>query len=212
MNVNQFHNLEHAVGTRFLEYVLNYQGELLRHHQLEEYGFSAQQLSGGDQLLSLLALSYAVTSGSALLNYPNLVTEFNQIRRLCGGAPPNATAPTDPILGYLVRRAVEYYPILLLKEHERGVAMWGRSEFSRFPSSLAEANEVVALLGADSDLRTLLRGEGDAFMMRVEYALDSSLRVSSSPLNFCGDFLHGVFAVSCYRGKYALPDFLLIRQ
>lgn len=208
MNVNQLHNLEHAVGTRFLEYVLNYQGELVRCHQLEEYRFSEQQLSAAGQLLSLLAMSYAAAPGSALLNYPNLIGEFNLIRQLCGGASPSTTATTDPVLGYLVRRAVEYYPILLLKEDERGIAMWGRSGFSKVPSSLAEAKEIVAMLSRDPDLRTLLRGEGDAFTMRVEYTLDNSIRVSSSPFNFCGDFLHGAFAVSCYRGKYALPDFL----
>jgi len=109
----------------------------------------------------------------------------------------------------LLRRAVDYYPILLLKEDERRLEAWGRSGLSRIPSSLAEANEVVALVAADSELRTLLSGEGEAFMMRVEYALDNSLRVSSSPFNFCGDLLHGAFAVCCYRGRYALSDFLV---
>jgi len=208
MNVNQLHNLEHAVGTRFLEYVLNYQGELVRCHQLEEYRFSEQQLSAAGQLLSLLAMSYAAAPGSALLNYPNLIGEFNLIRQLCGGASPSTTATTDPVLGYLVRRAVEYYAIFLLKEDERGMTMWGQSGFSRIPSSIADANEVVALLRADSDLGTLLRGDGDAFRMRLEYALDNSIRVHSSPLSFCGDVLYGSFAAICYRGKYGLSDFL----
>jgi len=82
MNVNQFHNLEYAVGTRFLEFVLNYHGELVRCHQLEEYRFSEQQLSAAGQLLSLLAMSYVAAPGSALLNYPNLIGEFNLIRQL----------------------------------------------------------------------------------------------------------------------------------
>lgn len=208
MNVNQFHNLEHAVGTRFLEYVLNYQGELVRHHQLDEYEFTDHQLAGAGQLLSLLAMSYAASPGLPLMSYPHLIGEFNRIRQVCGASPQNATATTDPILGYLLKRAVECYPIMLLKEDERGMTTWGGSGFSRLPISIAEANDIAGLLKADSALRTLLQGDGEAFMMRVEYALDVSLRVSSSPLNFCDDFLHGAFAISCYRGKYALTDFL----
>jgi hypothetical protein len=208
MNVNQFHNLEHAVGTRFLEYVLNYQGELVRHHQLDEYGFTPQQIAGADQLLSLLAMSYAATPGSALLNYPSLVAEFNRIRQQLGGVAPCVAPAADPILGFLVKRAVEYYPILLLKEDERGMATWGASGFSRVPSSRSECKEVAQLISSDPNLRSLLKGEGEAFTMRVEYALDNSIRVSSLLLNFCGDFLHGVFAVCCYRGKYSLRDVL----
>jgi hypothetical protein len=208
MNVNQFHNLEHAVGTRFIEYVLNYQGKLLRHNQLEGYQFTENQMAGAGQLLSFLVMTFAASPSSALLNYPHLIGEFNRIRQLCGALPQNLTATDDPVLSYLLRRAVECYPILLLKEDERGVPTWGGSGFLRLPGSLADASEVVELLSADPDLRTLLKGEGGAFMMRIEYALDISLRVSSSPLTFCGDFLHGVFAACCYRGKYALCDFL----
>ena len=175
---------------------------------MEEYGFTEQQLVAGGQLVNLLAMSYAATPGSALLNYPNLIAQFNRIRQQLGGLQPSPTPTSDPVLKYLLSRAVEYYAVLLLKEDERGMATWGRSGFSTVPSSLAEANEVAALLRDDSDLKTLLRGEGEVVTMRVEYALDNSLRVSSSPLNFCGDFLHGAFAACCYRGSYALSDFL----
>ena len=207
MNVNQFHNLEHAVGTRFLEYVLNYPTGLARHTQLEEYAFTRAQIDGAGRLLGLLAMSYSASPGFELISFSTLVHEFNDVRRSCGGGFPKLTETNDRLLQHLRHRLIEGYPLLLLRD-KGSVQDFGDGGYLRFTSTKRETELIAALLDEDAVLKTLLNNEESVFMRQISYTLENSIRVQCPVMSFSSDFLLSVFAACCYRGKYGLIDVL----
>lgn len=206
MNVNQFHNLEQAVGTRFLEYVLNHPTGLLRRDRLEDYAFSSAQLAAAERLLGLLAMSYSATPGYALVSFPSLVPEFNAIRRLCGGSFPTPLETDDEVLECVARLCIENYPVLLLKNDTSIPEMFWRG--NRIVRTQGDAHHIVELLDKDLVLRAFLSGGDGTFLKRFEYALENSVRVSCSAWSFVVDLIDSAFVACCYRGNYGLTDLL----
>ena len=201
MNSQNFELILFKTGEKFLQYILNYSGSVIRSKNIDEYGFQSSQLEVLNNLGSLIEKCEILSRGnphSTLKQYLfSFGNDFNQMRKYCGGSIYNRNC-ADELLHHLYVKAVEYYPCLLLVDNNHLYSNLTSIE-SYFPPTSAEEKYIYNLLSTHPHLKTITTNENS--FHRLSYKLSNNSTVICFLSNFTGQFILRSFLNCCYRMK-----------
>lgn len=195
-------------GEKFLQYILNYNGTITHSKNIADYGFQPNQLEVLNNLKSLIYTCEILardnphsTIKQYLFSFGN---DFNQMRECSAGSIYNKTTPEE-LLRYLYNKAIEFYPCLLLVDHNHLYSNLNLVK-SYFLSTLAEEKYIYNLLNNHSQLKTITTNENS--FNSISYKLSNNSAVNCFLINFTEQFILRSFLNCCYRSKYGLNDLL----
>jgi hypothetical protein len=209
-----FCSLLNLVGPEFLSYILNYQKGISYRSKLNYLDLTEDQI---DVLRSLLKLidecdEEIGTDPEASFIFhlfnskdPSGQNLFNQFRKRCGGKKI-IIKENDPVMEYILNKAVHYYPSLLLKEDFSATRVLGDKSTS-FDHDKKELDDLMELIKKDEVLTKFFTVDKDENLW-FNYTFNNNLPVSMQGYLFLPVLLTRAFHNCCYRDAYTMEDFL----
>lgn len=210
MNQQQYQNIKQYIGSKLLNYILNYAEEqTLETSPFDSLNLNEQQVSVLEDLFKQIQscrINFILQGGfgDGVEFYIRSRTHendslFNHYRRLCGGSTPVFNTGKDKTLAFLVNICIREYPNFLLKTSNQ------RIHSNAFINiGLNDDEQFVSLVKEDILDRLTNKAEGSeyAFQFSTECGLKFYSQVSTS----CITLISRSFQNACNRMKYGLND------
>lgn len=199
------------VGEKFLQYVLNYNEPLNEQKKDDSYEFNNQQIDTIDKIVNLILKSEiesAQNPHSTIKQYLfNLGNVFNDMRQNCGGEVIYESNESE-LLNYLLSKATEYYPSLLIIEEKTWFNHNKTSLNNHFKLSKKESEYIHNLLSKDKDFNNIYSVMEEPMFSNINYKLENNISTACFSPSFVSNFILRSFQNCCYRIKYDMKSFL----